>query len=125
VIMAFVAEATQRSVMHGEMDCGAVPCDYLAPHKSLYGVQKVHLAPGESVDVTFSTEVVPSHVSGWCAFCTVTNNGTRVVAPGRYLITVGGDGSLTTPNEQRADEASAHVEVTTLAGAVHVPLIKL
>lgn len=99
VVMAFVAEVTPRHLMHSETDCGGMDCDLLAPQKSLYGMQKVHLAPGQSAVVSFATDIVPGDSSEWCTFCTVSHNGTRMVSPGQYRISIGGDGSTHTSGE--------------------------
>jgi len=50
------------------------------PLKQLFGFQRVHLNPGESVQVFFSTSPT--------TFSTVDKTGSRWVFPGKYKITV-------------------------------------
>jgi hypothetical protein len=119
VVMAFVAEETPRHILHGERECGGLRCDDLAPHKSMFGMQKVHLEPGQSTVVHFPADIVPKEASGWCAFCTVSQNGTRLVAPGNYGIYVGGDGSMHSEGEVYATIAVS----TRDTRAIEVPLM--
>ena len=92
VVMAFMSEVTPRAVLHRGIDNDGTVEHSRAPNKSLFGMQKVFLRPGESKTLTFDAPLLPAF-DDWCAFCTVTTRGTRVVAPGVYRLTVGGDGS--------------------------------
>ena len=55
------------------------------PIKSLYGMEKVYLNPGETKTVVFSTK----SMSGSKPFGTTLRNGSVVLVPGRVTITVG------------------------------------
>lgn len=55
------------------------------PIKSLYGMKKVYLNPGETKTVVFSTK----SMSGSKPFGTTLRNGSVVLVPGRVTITVG------------------------------------
>ena len=90
VVMAFMSEVTPRAVLHHGIDDGTVEHSR-APNKNLFGMQKVFLRPGESKTLTFGAPLLPDF-DDWCVFCTVTTKGTRVVAPGVYRLTIGGDG---------------------------------
>lgn len=118
VVMAFVAEATPRSVLHGEHVCGGVPCDLTAPHKSMFGMDKVFLAPGESRTVAFSALVLPQR-DQHCPFCSATySTGRRVVAPGDYTLSVGGDGGVSAAATRRADEVQFTITLTSANGGM-------
>jgi hypothetical protein len=56
------------------------------PLRSLYGLHKVFLLPGQAQDVVFSTE----SRAGAVPFATTLRDGRRFILPGRALITVGG-----------------------------------
>ena len=120
VVMAFVAEVTPRALLHRDVEPQekrrARGGEYgSAPNKSLFGMLKVFLQPGETKTVTFAAPLIPAY-DQWCAFCTVSIRGTRVVAPGVYRVTVGGDGSLN-PND-----SALEVELTAKGGPIAAPL---
>lgn len=58
------------------------------PIKSLFSIQKVHLLPGDTKEITINT----NDLKGYCALCSVSVDGVSQVRPGKYVITIG-DGS--------------------------------
>jgi hypothetical protein len=73
-------------------------------------MQKVFLQPGESKTLTFAAPLLPAF-DDWCAFCTVATQGLRVVAPGVYRLTVGGDGSSSSSSV--AVSSAIEIELTS------------
>ena len=59
----------------------------MLPRPSVWGVQKVLLAPGESKVLTFSAAE-----GDWCPLCTVDGEGHRAVRGGAHVVRFGGDG---------------------------------
>ena len=110
VVMVFLEEVTPRSMLHRGIDSRAV--HNRAPNKSLFGMQKVFLQPGESKTLTFAAPLLPAY-DDWCAFCTVTTEGVRVVAPGVYRLTVGDDGSSSSSSSTMS--SAIEVELTSRA----------
>lgn len=83
------------------------------PIKQLFGVEKVFLKPGQSAIIKFTDKLQ------WCPFCTVTSAGRRVVAPGEYIITIGGDGGS---NEKRWKKPKIQAMVRLTGDEINVPL---
>ena len=121
VVMAFLAEVTPRAILHRGIDeidgttsatteTTTTRKHNRAPNKSLFGMQKVFLQPGESKTLTFAAPLLPAF-DDWCAFCTVATQGLRVVAPGVYRLTVGGDGSSSSSSV--AGSSAIEIELTS------------
>eukprot|EP00730_Choanoeca_flexa_P003912 TRINITY_DN11537_c2_g1_i9.p1 TRINITY_DN11537_c2_g1~~TRINITY_DN11537_c2_g1_i9.p1 ORF type:complete len:775 (+),score=154.17 TRINITY_DN11537_c2_g1_i9:331-2325(+) len=86
VVQAYMQEVTSRDKLHPFDNDSAY-----APNKSLFGIKKVHLEPGASIEVDFSQRVSGDGMQ-WCSFCTVSTSGKRGIAPGMYRIQIGGHG---------------------------------
>jgi beta-glucosidase len=83
-----------------------------APRRTLVGMEKVHLLPGQSTTVRFSSDSGAG--LGYCAFCLVAQDGkTRDVLPGAYRFVVG-DGGVGAPLYSAG--------VTATGAAVSLPL---
>jgi beta-D-xylosidase 4 len=77
VVHAFVTRQYGRS--HKSVNAPSPPI------KSLYGMKKIYLDPGESKMITFST----ASQAGSKPFYTTLRNGTQVLLPGDVTITIG------------------------------------
>jgi beta-glucosidase-like glycosyl hydrolase len=87
-----------------------------SPLKSLFGMQKVFLAIGESRTLAFSTGA--EDVAWLCPFCSVDAAGRRAIRPGSFVVTVGGDAGA--PRAGGGAVASIAVELT--GEALDLPL---
>ena len=95
------AVAGQRTVMAFAGAAGA--------RGSLWGLQKVALAPGESATLRFADSV------DWCPLCTVDGRGVRAVRPGTYTVRFGGDGGgLERQEPQTTVVATVHLSGGTV-----------
>ena len=66
---------------------GTAADDY--PARSLFGLEKVMLQPGESATLSF----LSAQRASYCTWCTVDAEGERAIRPGEYTIAIGGDGA--------------------------------
>jgi hypothetical protein len=110
-VQAYLQEITPRSQLHA-FDSAALAD--VAPAKTLVGLQKIRLAPGEQMEVIFEFAAVPASHSEWCSFCTVSAGGYRLVAPGQYRLHFGGHGG--------ADAAPLAAELELHGDARPLPL---
>lgn len=134
VILAFVSLATPSD---------GQPLSPYTARKSLFGVDKVFLQPGQATTVTFSTRTplspesrrlpsrggqVPSDdmARGWCTFCDVAADGSRWVRPGAYILSVGGTGAVdSSPWASLGSGALPQVaaNVTLTGDRIEVPML--
>ena len=92
--MAFTVKVTNAGNVAGAKPVqayitavGTATDDY--PVRSLFGLEKVMLQPGESATLSFSSAPRASY----CTWCTVDAAGERAIRPGEYTIQIGGDGA--------------------------------
>ena len=76
---------------------------------SLWGLQKVELAPGASATLRFAD------ATGWCPLCTVDERGMRAVRAGTHVVRFGGHGGDVADQDERAfASATVHVKGVTV-----------